>query len=106
MVVLVVTMVMVMCGGDGSNDGAASQPDNSTFSGVTAVLQWCQSGVAVVVLQWCHSGVTVVLQWIYSGITVVLQLCYRSVTVVLQWCHGGVWVTWPSMVGNNSAATV
>jgi hypothetical protein len=103
MVVLVVTMVMVMCDGDGCIDGAASQEeiriirliraDNSTFSGVTR----CYSG-GTVVLQWWYSGGTVVVQWWYSGVTGVSQWCYGDVTVVL--------VTWPSMVGHNSAATV
>ena len=56
---------------------------------VTAVLQWCYSGVTVV-LQWCCSGVTVMLQRYRSGVAFVLQWCYSGVTVVLQWCYSGV----------------
>jgi hypothetical protein len=42
------------------------------------------------VLQWCNSGVAVLSQWCHSGVTVVLQCCHSGVTVVLQWGHSGI----------------
>jgi hypothetical protein len=71
------------------------------WSGVTIILNWCNSCVTVV-LQWCFDDVWLwrsvlgqwcsvlrLSQWCHSGVTIILKWCYSCAIVVLQWCHRG-----------------